>query len=340
MAIRYAPAAAARFLLRIQGPLTPSLARRSLLRHGSEIDVYQVQAKPTGTVVFIHGLNSLGHRDPRVERFAAALAKAGFRAVIPAVASLRRLWIKGDQPRQVQNMLEAIAGDRELVPSGRFSMMAVSFSGNFVLRAAASPGLSQQLNAVGLIGAYADVDKVCDFLCTAKRADPYGHLLLLRSYYTEFGQPSPGFIHAIERCIARSIEEPSRWSFESVLSPSDPDQSHLLHLLQDPDARVATRGLIKAALDGAWRDYVPPVASLPPDLPVFLLHGRSDRVIPVGQSRRLAQLLAVRGVSHRLCVTRFLTHGDSRVDWRVLPEVAHVWSSFSWFFRRCWRVRQ
>ncbi|GIT25674.1 MAG: hypothetical protein CM1200mP41_17180 [Gammaproteobacteria bacterium] len=38
----------------------------------------------------------------------------------------------------------------------------------FVLRAACRPALSARVSALGLIGAYADVNSVCDFLVNAK----------------------------------------------------------------------------------------------------------------------------------------------------------------------------
>jgi hypothetical protein len=40
-------------------------------------------------------------------------------------------------------------------------------------------------------------------------------------------------------------------------------------------------------------------------------------------------------VVNRLCVTRFLSHGDSRIRWRELLEVLRVWCAFAWFFRCC-----
>jgi pimeloyl-ACP methyl ester carboxylesterase len=329
--------AAARFLLVLSGGWTSAARwqRQVLTRFNTDIDLYLPRGTSAGTVIFVHGLSVLGHRDPRVEQLGSALATAGFRAVIPAIKSLRELWIQRDQPEQIEQLITAITSDEQLVPGGCCALMAVSFSGVFVLRAAGRPAVSARLSALGLIGAYADVNSVCDFLVTANRADPYGYLLMLRSYYAEFETPSARFLEALERCIEHSIAESEAESFEGILDASQPDEKQLIQLIADPRARADMGRRMRSVFDADWRDYEVPIESLQLDVPVFLIHGRDDRVIPVEQSRDLADRLDVRGVVNRLCVTRFLSHGDSRIRWRELLEVLRVWCAFAWFFRCC-----
>jgi hypothetical protein len=95
--------AAARFLLVLSGGWTSAARwqRQVLTRFNTDIDLYLPRGTSAGTVIFVHGLSVLGHRDPRVEQLGSALATAGFRAVIPAIKSLRELWIRRDQPEQI-----------------------------------------------------------------------------------------------------------------------------------------------------------------------------------------------------------------------------------------------
>ena len=329
--------AAARFLLALSGrrKRPAHWQRQVFIRCDTEVDLYLPSRPSFGTVVFVHGLSVLGHRDPRVEQLGRALATAGFRAVIPSIKSLRELWIRRDQPQQVEQLISAITSDEELVPGGCCALMAVSFSGVFVLRAACRPALSARVSALGLIGAYADVNSVCDFLVNAKRADPYGYLLMLRSYYAEFEMPSARFLGALERCIEHSISDAGAGPTESILDAGQPEEAYLSQLIADPRARADMGRRIQSVFDADWRDYEVPIESLQSDVPVFLIHGRDDRVIPVQQSRDLADRLDVRGVVNRLCVTGFLSHGDSRIHWLELPEVLRVWRAFAWFFRCC-----
>ncbi|HAN61510.1 MAG TPA: hypothetical protein DCQ11_11690, partial [Gammaproteobacteria bacterium] len=113
------------------------------------------------------------------------------------------------------------------------------------------------------------------------------------------------------------------------------DEAQLIQLIADPRARADMGRRIRSVFDADWRDYEAPIESLQLDVPVFLIHGRDDRVIPVEQSRDLADRLDVRGVVNRLCVTRFLSHGDNRIRWHELLEVLRVWCAFAWFFKYC-----
>ena len=73
--------AAARCLLALSGRWTSAARwqRQVLTRFNTDIDLYVPRGTSVGTVVFVHGLSVLGHRDPRVEQLGGALATAGFR---------------------------------------------------------------------------------------------------------------------------------------------------------------------------------------------------------------------------------------------------------------------
>jgi hypothetical protein len=54
-------------------------------------------------------------------------------------------------------------------------------------------------------------------------------------------------------------------------------------------------------------------------------------VVPPEESCRLAQLLQDRGVSHRLCVTDFLGHGDAVISLARLRQLYRLLAGFAWF---------
>ena len=296
-----------------------------------QVDQYLPAGKPSGTVIFIHGMAALGAEDPRVQQLARALTAAGLKVLIPHLPTIRELRIERDQPAEVQSVLEQIAADRGLVPTGRFAAMAVSFSGVFALRAACSSTLGQRITALCLIGGYYDVDQVSDFLVNARRSDPYGRMLMLRSYYREVEPESDDFHQALEHCIRESAKLEGGWNLRVLLDPTDPLQERLYQLLDDTDQREQFHRKVIAAFGNDWRSYRVSLDFVNRKTPVFLLHGRADRVIPPGESRRLARQMTERGIPNYLCVTRFLSHGDSAISIARLPELYRLLKGFAGF---------
>ena len=74
--------------------------------------------------------------------------------LVPELPNIRNLRIERAQPSEVQSTLEQLAGDKDLVPTHQFALMAVSFSGVFALRATNSATLGPRISALGLIGGY------------------------------------------------------------------------------------------------------------------------------------------------------------------------------------------
>ena len=325
--------AAIRFLLQLRRPGgPPGDRRREVQRFDTAVDVYQPQRPARGTVVFIHGMAPAGFRDPRIVSLGSALLAAGFRAVIPDIPSIRELKIRRRQAGEVLDLLAAVAGDAALVPEGRLALMAVSFSGVFAVHAACRPALAARLSGLCLIGAYSDVFELCRFLIHSQRADPYGMLLIARSYYAEEEPETARFLRGLDKCIAGCIEHGEDWNPVDALDRDDPDEARVAALLEDPGRQRAFEDGLHRAFNDDWRDYRVPMDFARRDLPVLLIHGRGDRVIPAGESRRLAGHLGALGMPHRLCVTGVLTHGDSRLDIRRLLEIVRLARRLAWFF--------
>lgn len=323
-----------RLLIRFQGRSTGRMKDPTrVICDGHPVDQYLPFGNATGTVIFIHGMAVLGAEDPRVQQLARALTVAGLKVLIPHLTTIRALRIERDQPAEVQSVLESIAGDPRLVATGRFAAIAVSFSGVFALRAACSRTLGERMTALCLIGGYYDVDRVSDFLVNARRSDPYGRMLMLRSYYREVEPESNEFHQLLERCIRQSAKLEDGWNLRTLLDPADALQERLYRLLDDVTERERFHRKVRTAFDSEWDGYRVSLEFANRGTPVFLLHGRADRVIPPGESRRLARQMTARGIPNHLCITRFLTHGDSAIRLARLPELYRLLKGFAGFIR-------
>lgn len=313
--------------------------RGTLRRSNLVLDHYERGGRVVGTLIFIHGMSALGREDPRVVHLAGALADAGYRVLIPDFPSIRALEIRRQQPDEVLAQLETLATDRQLVP-GVFSLMAVSFSGVFALRAACSKRLAPRICGLCLIGGYYDVGAVCSFLIRANRSDPYGRLLILRSYYREVEPQSEAFHRVLDRCISENIEQKNAWSADQALDRSDRIEASVYRMLTDPVEREGLEEKVTRAFGEAWRGYRSKLDFVYRDTPIFLIHGRNDRLIPSGESKRLARRLAEQKIPAYLCITRFLSHGDSAIRLGQWQELVRLLRGFAWFFQSGTRVKR
>jgi pimeloyl-ACP methyl ester carboxylesterase len=259
--------------------------------------------------------------------------------LIPDFPSIRALEIRRQQPDEVLAQLETLVTDRQLVP-GAFLLMAVSFSGVFALRAAASKRLAPRICGLCLIGGYYDVGAVCSFLIRANRSDLYGRLLVLRSYYREVEPQSEAFHRVLDRCISENIEQKNSWNADQALDRSDPMEALVYRILTDPVERKGLEEKVTRAFGEAWYGYRSKLDFVHPDTPVFLIHGRNDRLIPSGESKRLARQLRDRKIPVYLCITRFLSHGDSTIHLRQWQELVRLLRGFAWFFQSGARVKR
>jgi len=296
------------------------------------LDHYEPRGAVVGTLVFIHGMSELGREDPRIVHLAEAIASVGYRVLVPDFPSIRSLEIRPEQVSEVLARLELLSKNEALVPE-KFSLMAVSFSTVFALKAACHPRLARRISGLCLIGGYFDVRTMLSFVTQSTRSDPYANLILLWNYYRQFKPNSTEYQVVLGRCLSESISQDSPWDAERSLDQSDPIESQVYRMLTEPEQRNLFLETIKRVFEEDWREFNPSIDFPHGDVPVFLIHGRNDRIIPSGESKRVKLHLAKRGNPVFLCVTRFLDHGNSSLRLSQYSEVFQLIHGFAWFFR-------
>ena len=302
---------------------------------GYLVDIYEPPTAPSSTVIFTPGLSIHGREDPRLRRFGFALQSAGLRVLIPDVPSLRALRITTEQPSEIKQLLISLAKDSNLVTTPHLALMSVSFSSVFVLGAATESVLCKRLNAIGLIGGYFDIEKVARFLLTSPIADPYGKLVIVRSYLEEIGSCDSDTLDLLDRAIHESAIQNSRAiPLDQLFDNASPKQASVLRLLAEPQSCGEIYDNVVNLFKHSWLGYSTAIHVPNSMCPVFLLHGREDRVIPVEQSRWLSASLAETGVPHRLCVSDLLAHGNATISFRRAIEIYRLIRAFAWFLGR------
>lgn len=279
------------------------------------------QAKSPGGVVLLHGVHHLGIEDPRLWNLARSLAGTGVLVMTPELKDLADY-------RVTARTIDVI-GDSAVVlgrqTSGSVGLIGLSFAGGLSLLAAGRPEYAPSIGFVLAIGAHDDMGRIARFFASNTillpdgkesplAAHEYGALLLAYSHLEDFF--SPRDVPVARESLRQWLwEQPQAMKTAAALSPAGrAELDQLLHhrdLLRDALLR-------EIELHKEEMEAVSPhghVAGL--HVPVYLLHGAGDAVIPPSETLWLAKDMPPQEVKAVL-VSDALVHVDmgSKVKWQ------------------------
>jgi len=267
-------------------------------------------ARPRGALLLIHGLLRDGKRDPRLKGLATAVAARGVAVLVPEFPDMKRLKVRREEVAEVARAVRAL----DLLPGvRRVGMAAFSFGAGPALLALAEPGVAERLDVLVLFGAYHDLTEVVAYQTTGALAAP------------DIPPPDPRarwyFLAANTDLVqdARDRELLAEIARRRLATPGaggggleeglGPEGRRFYDLLVNRDARQfpALVAALGPAVTALLADLSPSHATLP-DLhaDVFLIHARSDPLIPYPQSLALARQIRTTG---RLCLAPLASFG-------------------------------
>jgi len=288
--------------------------------------------------VVLHGITRPGRTHAQLVRFTRAMASTGSAVLVPEVPEWRELDLAPDRTgptiRSAMDLLLA----RPDIRGDRFGLMGFSFGAPQALAAAGDPNIARHLKGVVGFGGYCDLERTLVFQFTGRhewkgevfhtRPDPYGRWIAGANYLTAIpdhehmsdvaealctlaaGAGDRGVVawdpSFDEDKVALRQELPSghREIFDLFAPPSNAEP--------DPEPAEA----MAHALAVAARRVDPQVEPLPRldgvRVPVHLLHGRYDRLIPFSEVLRLEQALPAAAPSRATITTLFAHSSQDR----------------------------
>ena len=296
--------------------------------------------RPRPAWVLLQGVTVPGRHHEGVRRMARALAAAGHVAVVPEVPSWTALRV---DPREtspaILSALALLRTTRE-ADIARVGLMGFSVAATWALIAAAD--LRGELTTVVGIGGYADLRRMLRAMVIGEhdwrgrrfryRPDPYGRWILGADLLPHLDDAQYGTQQEHEA----AADALHRLAVTAGRNGALADQPVYDDLIAD------LRGGVPSGALGAWDLLAPPSAGPVPDgeagvaladvladaalrrhpeldaagrldrvdVPVILLHGRGDRLIPFTESLRLASLLP-RATRARVHITRLIGHAKA-----------------------------
>jgi len=283
--------------------------------------------------VVLHGITVLGLEHPSLLRFARSLAAAGNHVLVPEI----RPWTRLDlAPAEAQRLLcaavEALAADPRTAPGG-VGVAGFSFGGPQALAAAGDPGAAPHLRKVLAWGSYARFRSALAYAFAGDpapggiaRPDPYARWVAganLLPLVTGYGSldATAGALRELSRLWGASAidayspdSDPVRTGFRQGLPPRERE---IFDIFAPPAGQLpepGAAGEICDALDRAASGHHPlldPVPSLRRiHVPVHLVHGREDVLIPWTETTRLEALVRPRAPAVHATVTGLFSHSE------------------------------
>lgn len=258
--------------------------------------IYQPNtAGPHDGIVLLHGVHHLGIEEPRLTAFARALAGAGIEVMTPELQDLADYRVTPRTIEQIGASVGILCGRMGQPKAG---LMGLSFAGGLALLAAENPGYARRIAYVVAIGAHDDLARVARFFATNRVEQPdggsgsleaheYGVLVLVYARIEDFFSPPdvPAAREALRLWLWEMPEDARKAALR--LTPSGQEKFDLLIRHRE---RLREEFLREVAAHDAEMRAVSPRGRLSGlTVPVFLLHGAGDTVIPAAESLWLAQ---------------------------------------------------
>ncbi|HXZ14284.1 MAG TPA: alpha/beta fold hydrolase [Candidatus Sulfotelmatobacter sp.] len=292
-------------------------------------------SRPPGMVI-AHGIHHLGINEPRLVNFARAMAGTGIEVLTPELTSLADYHVDAASIAAIgesAGWLDQHLGNRRVTVTG------VSFAGGLALLAACDPKYAPHFKALVLMGAYADLARASRFLVTDEEefpdgrtlkfpAHPYGAQVLVYARLDKFFPPNdlPAAYEALRYWLWEQPEDARSWL--AKLSPASRTTMESLFNRQFDTLRPKMLVAIRA--DQPQLDAISPhgrIAGL--RIPVFILHGTADDIIPASESAWLQREVPPADLRAAL-ITPVFSHVDAKKsgDWweklRLVQFIAEV----------------
>lgn len=279
--------------------------------------LYFPEDRPRGRgVVIAHGVHHQGIDERRLVPFARALARTGYVVLTPELAELADYRITASGVDVIRRSVDYALARRDHVEGDRVGLLGFSFAGGLALVAASEPSVGERLEYVTSVGGHHDLGRVLGFLVRnrietpsgtrTEKAHEYGLVVLLYGNLERF-VPAPD-LSAMRAGVKAWLEEDRPRARRLAAERTTPESERLWKLLEsgrvqelapEVEALLAEKKRELGALSPHGR-----LANV--HVPVYLLHGSHDSVIPPSETAWAA--LELDSQPHEALVSPLLEH--------------------------------
>ena len=245
-------------------------------------------------LVVLHGVHYLGIDEPRLIAFATAMSACGLRVLTPELPDIKDYHVGSNSIATIGESAEWLSRRADNQPVG---IMGLSFSGGLSLLAAGDPQFKKSIKFVFAVGSQDQMQRVATFYRTGQDATPdgkkellppneYGPLVLEYEHLEDF-VPHPD-LEPLRRVLRAHLyeDEPHSPAEQAALARLTPHQAEEAKVLMDTNSPFTRSLLAKAEAK-----HIADMAGVSPHghlgkltVPVYLLHGEGDNIIPAAET--------------------------------------------------------
>jgi hypothetical protein len=289
---------------------------------------------PHPGIVVCLGVVPFGRDHPQVPRLGEALARSGFAALLYWSPHMRRCCL---DPVDIEGIALAYRWlvERPDVDPARSGLLGTCVGGSFALMAAASPLIRERVAFVAAFGPYGSMWNLARQIASSTRIDgeenvPWSVDPLTRAVYVR--SLTDALDAGEAELLRRTADAPGGVPGSAQLSTNGRAVASLLTALTDAEAEDALRRLpapMRARLTALSPErYLTGIRA-----PVIALaHDRDDRVVPVGESRRLLAATAGRAGVHYTEFRMFAHMDPTKVRLSPLRLLWELGKFYGWLY--------
>jgi len=238
-------------------------------------------------IVIVHGMHELGIKEPRLVNFARSLAASGFLVMTPQVPGIADYRVQAESADLIGTAAQSVAQQLQVPKVG---VLALSFSGGLALLAASDPRYSHSIAWIATVGAHYDLAHVLRFFATAEAVRPdgsvehlppheYGPLIVVYDEPQDFFAPQDSqTAHEAIRLLLSGDGKTSEELTKTLTPAGQETMQRVYHKQREQFAPALLAEIDKQQEQLAAASPAGHLKSLP--MPVLLLHGSDDTVIP------------------------------------------------------------
>jgi pimeloyl-ACP methyl ester carboxylesterase len=298
--------------------------------------LYTPPKKEVGLIISFTGFSLNGFRDKRITAVNNAFAKLGYRVITPQIKEIDALRINPQSIEEVKEIILAIMADPSLNPN-QFcpAVFAPSFTAGIAALAVAQLP-KPTVSAMCLLGSFTDFESTIDFaLSNEENLDDYGMHILMKNFLRYQIGRNPEIEALVQTALEDNGLKRPQPLLPSLLAQTMPQNRELYHKLRNDTAfrretileawsKIPDADTWKAKLNLAKHAHLI-------SCPVAIIHGKDDNVIPAEQSVLLHALMQKYNPNVHLEISEILDHGDLKLGFKIVKEVAHLAKAFNFF---------
>jgi hypothetical protein len=287
--------------------------------------LYRPSRRVDRAVLLVPGINALAIEEPRLVRFARELAASGMVVLTPEVPDLKNYLVTPRSTDMIEDAAVWLLKREDLTRGKRIGLIGISFAGGLSVVAAGRLSIRDHVEFMFSFGGHSDFQRVARYLVTGQEAaaprdaaalcagvtalsltvhrKPHDYGVAVMALDVAHLLVPPDQVKDLKTAILKFLEASHLALYDKRRAQREFERARELERgLREPAATmmhdVNTRNV--DALGKVLLPYLPalgddpalsPAKSPPPPVPVFLLHGVDDNVVPAVESLLLADYL-------------------------------------------------